>query len=133
MPEDLRKKSMHAGEDANFATMIVPLEVQAGAFLNGPGRATCFAAFRESQDGFGRCAERALSRARRNALGVLIRMVEAGEHRIPLPQQENEAREAVPPVKILEHCMGPCGQLRPCTDDGDRLLCDTCRDGLAAA
>jgi hypothetical protein len=63
-----------------FAALVAPLEQATGKPLNGPGRTKCVHAFRESPEGFARLAEDALERASYNPLGLLIRMVEAGEH-----------------------------------------------------
>ena len=65
---------------AEFALLISALEVRAGKRLRQPGRGKCLRAFVASPDGFRRCLEEASTRGNRNALGLLIRMVEADEH-----------------------------------------------------
>ena len=65
-----------------FNALVAPLEQAAGKALNQPGRGTCFAAFCEDEDGFRRRVDEAAERGTRNTLGLLIRMVQAGEHRI---------------------------------------------------
>ena len=64
---------------AEFAALISPLEVRAGKTLRQPGRGKCLRAFLAPPDGFRRCVDEALARGNRNAIGLLVRMVEDGE------------------------------------------------------
>ncbi len=80
---------MHA-EPPDFAEAIGPLEARVGRHLRGAGRQVCLAAFAESPDGFRRIATDALTRARTNPLGLLIRMATDGEHRAPSPKESND-------------------------------------------
>jgi hypothetical protein len=66
---------------AEFSALVSPLEKIAGKPLGEPGRQRCFAAFFENPDGFRRLVADAEKRGTRNAVGLLIRMVEAAEHR----------------------------------------------------
>jgi hypothetical protein len=66
-----------------FAKLVSPLEVRARKPLGEPGRRKCFAAFFESREGFARLVVEAEKRGKTNPIGLLIRMVEASEHRLP--------------------------------------------------
>jgi hypothetical protein len=66
-----------------FAGLIAPLEAKTGKPLGEPGRSKAFRAFYESPEGFRRLADDAERRGTQNPIGLLIRMVEAGEHRLP--------------------------------------------------
>jgi hypothetical protein len=74
-------EEMHAA--AGFDAIIEPLEVSAGKPLNGRGRQVCLAGYEENPEGFRLVAGEAQARAARNALGLLVRMVLDGDHRIP--------------------------------------------------
>jgi hypothetical protein len=74
--------SMHATGEQDFDTIVAPLERAVGKRLNGAGRLKCLAAFDESPDGVRAVADDALGRAKRNALGLFIRMLEDGEHHV---------------------------------------------------
>ena len=66
---------------SEFAQLVAPLEKRAGKPLGEPGRQKCFSAFFECPEGFRRLVADAERRGTRNAVGLLIRMVEVGEHR----------------------------------------------------
>lgn len=72
----------HADDESEFDALVAPLERSAGKRLKGSGRLKCLVAFREAPDGFGAIAEAALRRANSNAVGLLICMVEDGEHHL---------------------------------------------------
>jgi hypothetical protein len=79
--EEKSLEEMHAA--ASFDAIIEPLEVSAGKPLIGRGRQVCLAAYEENPEGFRLIAEEARVRAARNELGLLVRMVLDGDHRIP--------------------------------------------------
>jgi hypothetical protein len=62
--------------------VLAPLERAGGRRLDGDRRLRCAAAFAENPDGFRALAAEALKRARTNPVGLLWRMVEAGEDRL---------------------------------------------------
>jgi hypothetical protein len=81
---------------AAFERTVKPLEQALGKPLNGPGRQKCLRAFKENPEVFERLADDALTRGRVNPLGLLIRMVEAGDHRLERePETKAEAVEAL--------------------------------------
>jgi hypothetical protein len=79
--EEKSLEEMHAA--AGFDELIEPLEVSAGKPLFGRGRQVCLAGYEENPEGFRLIADEARARAARNALGLLVRMVLDGDHRIP--------------------------------------------------
>jgi hypothetical protein len=66
---------------AEFAQLVAPLEKTSGRVLGEPGRQRCFSAFFENPEGFRRLVADAERRGTRNTVGLLVRMVQAGEHR----------------------------------------------------
>jgi hypothetical protein len=85
-PEDLQD-CMHA-----FDQVIARLEAAASAPLTGPPRRLCMQAFEENPEGFRRCAERALQRARRNPVGLLVRMVRDRDYLLAAGPREKPQR-----------------------------------------
>jgi len=67
---------------AEFNALVAPLEAKDGHVLNGPGRRRCLRAFRESPDGFRRLVDVATVKGTRSKRGLLIYMVESGEHHL---------------------------------------------------
>jgi hypothetical protein len=65
-----------------YNALVAELEQAAGKVLGQPARQTCFAAYCEDEDGFRRRVDEAAERGTTNPVGLLIRMVQAGEHRI---------------------------------------------------
>jgi len=80
-------------EPAAFAELVARLESVSGRRLNGAGRAACLDAFAENEAGLCRVAADVLERGERNPLGLLVRMVSAGEHRLAGEALEAQARE----------------------------------------
>ena len=66
-----------------FAKLVAPLEQKAGRVLGEPGRRRCFEAFYANRDGFAKLVREAEQRGTRNPIGLLLTMVQAGEHRPP--------------------------------------------------
>lgn len=89
MQQQPRERSSQAAAaaagDQEFAAVLAPLEAETGKRLNGIGRGWCRAAFEENPGGFGRIADDALAKAQLNPLGLLVRMVRDGDHRLPAP------------------------------------------------
>lgn len=61
---------------------MAPLERRSGQALVGQGRSDCIRAFEENPEGFRSCAARALRKGK-SPLGLLVKMVQQGQHRIP--------------------------------------------------
>jgi hypothetical protein len=80
-------------EPAAFTELVAPLEELAGRRLNGAGRAACLDAFAENEAGLRRLAADVLERGDRNPIGLLVRMVHAGEHRLAAEAVDAQARE----------------------------------------
>jgi hypothetical protein len=73
-----------------FHAIITPLEELAGKPLGGAGRGLCAAACSENRDGFGRLVNDLLVRdGVRSPLGLLVRMVRDGDHRLPAPEEQS--------------------------------------------
>jgi hypothetical protein len=68
-------------EPTAFAGLVAPLERAAGKRLDGAGRRKCVEAFVDAPDGFRAVVADARRRGKVNPLGLLVRMVEAGQHR----------------------------------------------------
>jgi class 3 adenylate cyclase len=81
--EALKAAAAFANEE--FDALIAPLEAKAGRRLNGAGRGWCLRAFTENSAGFAACARDALERAEHSPLGLLVRMVRDGDHRLAPP------------------------------------------------
>jgi len=93
----------------DFAQSIGELEFQAGRFgprrrLTGRGLEMCRAAHEENPEGFDRLVWDVIARIEeggvRSPLGLLVRMVADGDHRLELPptQADLAAERARPPV-----------------------------------
>jgi len=78
-----------------FAALVALLEARTGKPLGEPGRARCFTAFCENERGFRRLVTEAGERGTRNAVGLLIRMVEAGEHIAPTASNDGTSERPV--------------------------------------
>jgi hypothetical protein len=110
-------------ELADFRLVIVPLEARTGKPLNGPGLRKCQRAYRENATAFRRLADEALSRANRNPLGLLIRMVSDRDHFLEDP-----------PTRPVELSASKDLEARPCSHDtcaaegGDHCLYDASAD-----
>jgi hypothetical protein len=78
-------KAAAALANQEFVALLAPLEAKAGRRLNGAGRGWCLRAFTENSAGFAACARDALERAESSPLGLLVRMVRDGDHRLALP------------------------------------------------
>lgn len=76
-------------QQQEFDAILAPLEARAGRRLNGRGRAACWRAYLEALDGFLGCAADALERGTK-PLGLLVRMVEDGDHLLDVPASEDE-------------------------------------------
>jgi len=64
--------------------VVAPLERRSRKALDGDGLDDCLAAFAENAEGFAWRADAALARTKyKNSLGLLVKMVRAGEHRVP--------------------------------------------------
>jgi hypothetical protein len=96
MPVDEVEHGMHA----ELATVVAPLERAARQPLSGPNRALCQAALDECPLGFPICAERALRRARTSPLGLLVRMVRDGDHRLAQLVAEERLAEGASPDEL---------------------------------
>lgn len=84
-----------AASESDFDGLIAPLERKARQGLSGPGRSTCRAAFAENAEGFIACCERVLERTNSSSpLGLLVRMVRDGDHRVPAVEKESSAAAA---------------------------------------
>jgi hypothetical protein len=80
--QDKAEPSMQAAETEAFLELVDSLEVAShGRPLEGAGRAKCLRAFSEAPRGFGIVADRAIEEGRKNPIGLLIWMVERGQHR----------------------------------------------------
>jgi hypothetical protein len=66
--------------EAEFAEILEPFEVDAGASLKGWGRQKCFAAFAAHPSGFQVCMSEALERGR-NPIALLVQMVKDDDPR----------------------------------------------------
>jgi hypothetical protein len=97
-----------AGDAENFAATLAPLIEQAGRPLSGPGLALCVRAFAENPEGFQRVVEDLHRRRRvRSPLGLLIRMIRDGDHRLPVPppSTNGNSRDAdYDPTMIVDIC-----------------------------
>jgi hypothetical protein len=123
----LSERDMHAAA-AGFDAIIEPLEVSAGKPLYGRGRQVCLVGYEENPEGFRLIAEDAQARATRNALGLLVRMVLDGDHRLPPGRLEairlghaklngRRAEKVLPPLLCAS-----CGAPRP-ADAGTKCRC----------
>ena len=81
--EALKAAAAFANEE--FVELLAPLEARAGRRLNGAGRGWCLRAFTENPAGFAACVRDALERAELSPLGLLVRMVRDGDHRLTTP------------------------------------------------
>jgi hypothetical protein len=113
-----------------FASILKPLEEASGKRLGGPGLELCRAAFRENPHGFRLCAKHALRRATENALGLLVRMVDDGDHRgVPPP-----SAPASSAFESAERWLRRTGRLYEPSDFADelaRLFSEVVHDELA--
>ena len=80
-----------------FVALLAPLEAKAGRRLNGAGRGWCVRAFTENPAGFAACARDALERAELSPLGLIVRMVRDGDHRVTPPPPPPPSPPAVNP------------------------------------
>lgn len=67
-------------EPRDFVELVAPLERAARKRLRGDARDRCLAAFRAAPEEVRILADDALGRAHTNPIGLLIRMVDDGEH-----------------------------------------------------
>ena len=129
-------KSEEHAEQARFASLVAPLERAARRDLGEPSRGLCHAAFVANPGGFADICAAAVSRAKSNPVGLLVRMVRDGDH---LRRERHAdvveirpgvlaaARQPSDAAQLLdEDCMN-CGG-RPSLDDGSRILCTSCTD-----
>lgn len=70
-----------------FRSIVGPLELRLGRPLAGVGLRKCLRAFAMRPAEFRRLAEDALARGSRNPVGLLVRMVEEGDHLRELPAE----------------------------------------------
>jgi hypothetical protein len=71
---------LNAEEFDDFRLVVAPVESRSGRPLGGVGLRKCLRAFKERPSGFRRCAADALERGSRNPVGLLITMVDQGDH-----------------------------------------------------
>lgn len=162
MSEDRDSSTDRQTEPAEFVAIIEPLErhAQPPRRARGLGRAKLLRAFNECPAGFSRLAEHALHHADRNPIGMLIYLVAAGDHRVPIAaatcthrqcrgratcrfadlakyNRADEPRTYSPPPPVpakpvcVDDCM-VCGERVPLFDVDGRLVCNGCA-GKAAA
>ena len=80
-PEQSVQAGSHAGEPEEFLEIVDSLEVASeGRPLEGSGRARCLRAFTETPRGFELLVDRAIREAHTNPVGLLIWMVDRGQH-----------------------------------------------------
>jgi hypothetical protein len=75
-----RRNGAFTHEPERFTKIIAVLEAQSCARLNSPARELCLEAFKATPVGFEVLATRASVKARSNALGLLIKMVQQRDH-----------------------------------------------------
>jgi hypothetical protein len=71
-------QSIH--ESGDFLRIVDDLELAAGRTFNGEGRRKCAEAFRLCPRGVAHVAARAIAEANRNPIGLLIWLIDHGEH-----------------------------------------------------
>jgi hypothetical protein len=108
-----------------FAAILAPLEAKAGKRLTGAGRVWCWRALTENEEGFARCAEDVLERARGNPVALLCRVVRDGDHRLTAPPPP-----APPPPPCPECGVGRGHHTADCELAGDGAGPDRASDGI---
>lgn len=79
--------SQQATDGRELAAIVAPLELASRKALTGPGGFICSRGFAENPNGFEAAAARALTKYQLgksyDPLGLLVKMIRDGEHRIP--------------------------------------------------
>lgn len=140
MQAEQSSKSEEHAERARFAALVAPLErADGGRRLGGRNLGLCRDAFAASPHGFAEICSDALARHTRSAIGLLVQMVKDEDHLQRAPRADvieirpgvlgsGATRSGRMSLELDEECMA-CGK-RPSIDDGERVLCLTCREGV---
>lgn len=108
--EGLQSQNRRHAEPDRFVALVFELEDFTGRRLRGNGRARCLQAFTENPAGFERILRSAQRRARLNPFGLLLTMVDDGEHRlrgtarVNNREQMRAAGHTPPPACVCVHC-----------------------------
>lgn len=89
-----------------FNEIVAPLELRSGQRFTDPGRSACIHAFNENPEEFRSCATRALLKGT-SPLGLLVRMVRDGDHRLPAAPPATNGNGARASRELCADCEMP--------------------------